>query len=162
TPISERWPPWTPSWRRSWGRSWTAARSRRWWWSPPITARRWAITASRPTASSPTRPRSRCRWWSGGRAWRRGGAPPPRGARPARLVHVVPPVLQAAGPPERPGPPRRPGRSLLGPPAAGDSSFESLSATLNRGWAPLRGLLRGGTKFIALPLPEVYDLPKDP
>jgi tetratricopeptide (TPR) repeat protein len=33
---------------------------------------------------------------------------------------------------------------------------------LNRGWAPLRGLLRGGRKNIALPLPEVYDLPKDP
>ena len=43
-----------------------------------------------------------------------------------------------------------------------DSYFESLSSTLNRGWAPLRGLLRGGRKYIALPLPEAYDLPADP
>src|SRR6185436_1440036 len=40
--------------------------------------------------------------------------------------------------------------------------FESLSAALNRGWAPLRGLLRQGRKYIALPLSEVYDLPRDP
>ncbi len=90
------------------------------------------------------------------------GVPPGKDARSARHVDVFPTVLQAAGVPEPAGPPRRPGRSLLGAPDAGDSYFESLSATLNRGWAPLRGLLRGGTKFIALPLPEVYDLPKDP
>jgi arylsulfatase A-like enzyme/Flp pilus assembly protein TadD len=92
--------------------------------------------------------------------WGRGVAPG-RDARSARHVDVFPTVLQAAGVASAPGP-RRPGRSLLGAPDAGDSYFESLSATLNRGWAPLRGLLRGGTKFIALPLPEVYDLPKDP
>ncbi|HXT23144.1 MAG TPA: tetratricopeptide repeat protein, partial [Thermoanaerobaculia bacterium] len=47
-----------------------------------------------------------------------------------------------------------------------DSYFEALSAALNRGWAPLRGLLRqtpnGARKYIALPLPEAYDLPRDP
>src|SRR6185436_19339684 len=43
-----------------------------------------------------------------------------------------------------------------------DSYFEALSTTLNRGWAPLRGLLRGGRKFIALPLPEAYELKSDP
>ncbi len=42
------------------------------------------------------------------------------------------------------------------------SYFEALSATLNRGWAPLRGVLRRGQKLIALPLPELYDLPHDP
>lgn len=93
--------------------------------------------------------------------WGRGVAPG-RDARSARHVDVFPTVLQAAGVAAPSGPPRRPGRSLLGAPDAGDSYFEALSATLNRGWAPLRGLLRGGTKFIALPLPEVYDLPKDP
>jgi arylsulfatase A-like enzyme/Flp pilus assembly protein TadD len=94
--------------------------------------------------------------------WGRGVAPG-RDARPARHVDIFPTVLQAAGIAAPPGL-RRPGRSLLVPPAAGtsDSYFESLSATLNRGWAPLRGLLRDGKKFIALPLPEVYDLPKDP
>jgi arylsulfatase A-like enzyme/Flp pilus assembly protein TadD len=88
-----------------------------------------------------------------------------RDARPARHVDIFPTVLQAAGI-DSPAPRglRRPGRSLLRPPAPGDtdSYFEALSTTLNRGWAPLRGLLRNGTKFIALPLPEVYDLPRDP
>ncbi len=96
--------------------------------------------------------------------WGRGVAPG-RDARPARHVDIFPTVLQAAGI-ASPAPAgfRRPGRSLLAPAAAegADSYFESLSATLNRGWAPLRGLLRGGRKFIALPLPEVYDLPRDP
>jgi arylsulfatase A-like enzyme/Flp pilus assembly protein TadD len=94
--------------------------------------------------------------------WGRGVAPG-RDGRSARHVDIFPTVLQAAGiaGTTLPGP-RRPGRSLLGPPDSGDSYFESLSSTLNRGWAPLRGLLRGGTKFIALPLPEVYDLPRDP
>jgi len=92
--------------------------------------------------------------------WGRGVAPG-RDGRSARHVDIFPTVLQAAGVTGAPGM-RRPGRSLLGPPDSGDSYFESLSSTLNRGWAPLRGLLRGGTKFIALPLPEVYDLPRDP
>jgi arylsulfatase A-like enzyme len=95
--------------------------------------------------------------------WGRGVAPG-RDARPARHVDIFPSVLQAAGvtaPP--PAGMRRGGSSLLVPSTGGgDSYFESLSATLNSGWAPLRGLLRGSTKFIALPLPEVYDLPKDP
>jgi arylsulfatase A-like enzyme/Flp pilus assembly protein TadD len=94
--------------------------------------------------------------------WGRGVAPG-RDARPARHVDIFPSVLQAAGV-AAPAGQRRPGRSLLAGPVASDtdSYFESLSTTLNRGWAPLRGLLRGGKKFIALPLPEVYDLPKDP
>ena len=83
--------------------------------------------------------------------WGRGVAPG-RDARSARHVDIFPSVLQAAGV-QAPAGLRRAGRSLLGAAAdAGDSYFESLSATLNRGWAPLRGLLRGGTKFIALPL----------
>jgi arylsulfatase A-like enzyme/Flp pilus assembly protein TadD len=92
------------------------------------------------------------------------GVTPGRDGRSARHVDVFPTVMQAAGiaaPPQ--GSKRRPGRSLLAPPGPPeDSYFESLSTTLNRGWAPLRGLLRGGGKYIALPLPEVYELPKDP
>jgi SAM-dependent methyltransferase len=42
------------------------------------------------------------------------------------------------------------------------SYFESLSTSLNRGWAPLRGSLRQGQKLIDLPVPELYDLPHDP
>ena len=91
------------------------------------------------------------------------GVTPGRDPRSARHVDIFPTVLQAAGVNPPAATVRRPGRTLLAPPSdAGDSYFESLSTTLNRGWAPLRGLLRGGTKFISLPLPEVYDLPKDP
>ncbi|HEX3528761.1 MAG TPA: tetratricopeptide repeat protein, partial [Thermoanaerobaculia bacterium] len=82
--------------------------------------------------------------------------------RAARHVDLFPTVLQVAGV-AVPAAPAHPGVSLLAAARpAEDSYFESLSATLNRGWAPLRGLLRGGHKYIALPLPEVYDLPRDP
>ena len=39
--------------------------------------------------------------------------------------------------------------------------FESLHAYLNRGWAPLKGFIKNGKKFIDLPIPELYDLEKD-
>jgi Flp pilus assembly protein TadD len=40
--------------------------------------------------------------------------------------------------------------------------FEALSGQLNRGWAPLFGVIRSGRKYIDLPVPELYDLPADP
>jgi arylsulfatase A-like enzyme/Tfp pilus assembly protein PilF len=60
-----------------------------------------------------------------------------------------------------------PGHSLLsravgGPPPAGSLYFEALSAAANRGWAPLTGVLRGTEKYVELPLPELYDLARDP
>jgi len=39
--------------------------------------------------------------------------------------------------------------------------FEALEANLNNGWAPLRGVIDGGKKYIDLPVPELYDLEKD-
>ncbi|MGA2361933.1 MAG: sulfatase-like hydrolase/transferase [Candidatus Aminicenantales bacterium] len=39
--------------------------------------------------------------------------------------------------------------------------FESLYAYYRRGWAPLRGFIRGSKKFIDSPIPEVYDLKTD-
>lgn len=39
--------------------------------------------------------------------------------------------------------------------------FESLEAYLNRGWAPLRGFIENGRKFIESPIPELYDLAGD-
>jgi len=39
--------------------------------------------------------------------------------------------------------------------------FESLTAYYNRGWAPLRGYIRGQEKYMDSPIPEVYDLGKD-
>ena len=40
--------------------------------------------------------------------------------------------------------------------------FEALEAYLNRGWAPVRGLIENGKKFIDSPIPELYDLEADP
>ena len=39
--------------------------------------------------------------------------------------------------------------------------FESLLAYYKSGWAPQRGYIEGGRKFIDSPLPEYYDLEKD-
>jgi arylsulfatase A-like enzyme/Tfp pilus assembly protein PilF len=63
-------------------------------------------------------------------------------------------------------PPHVQGESLLDTAAAGgrrakEIYFESMTAYLNRDWAPLRGLISGDTKFIDLPIKEVYDLGKD-
>ncbi len=40
--------------------------------------------------------------------------------------------------------------------------FEALSGSINRGWAPLHGMLEARQKLIRLPLPELYDLATDP
>jgi arylsulfatase A-like enzyme/Flp pilus assembly protein TadD len=42
-----------------------------------------------------------------------------------------------------------------------DFYFESLYPYYSRGWAPLRGFIRGKEKFIDSPIPELYDLEKD-
>jgi arylsulfatase A-like enzyme/Flp pilus assembly protein TadD len=82
---------------------------------------------------------------------------------PVRHVDVLPTVLDALG---LEVPPELPGHSLL-PHAAGrpspapDTYFEALSASLDRGWAPLRGVVSGSLKYIDLPVPEVYDLERD-
>jgi arylsulfatase A-like enzyme/Flp pilus assembly protein TadD len=54
------------------------------------------------------------------------------------------------------------GRSLFDAGARPHTYFESLSASLNRGWAPLIGIIGDGRKLIELPIPELYDLPRDP
>jgi tetratricopeptide (TPR) repeat protein len=75
-------------------------------------------------------------------------------------VDIVPTVLGALGvePPDG-----LPGRSLLAAPDPAQTAyFESLTTSLNRGWAPLRGVLRERRKYIDLPLPELYDLSRDP
>jgi arylsulfatase A-like enzyme/Flp pilus assembly protein TadD len=82
---------------------------------------------------------------------------------PARHVDLLPTILDALS---LPVPEGLPGRSLLA--AAGGASvapttsyFEALSGQLNRGWAPLTGLIRDGIKYIELPIPELYDLRRD-
>jgi arylsulfatase A-like enzyme/Flp pilus assembly protein TadD len=86
-------------------------------------------------------------------------------AEEARHIDVLPTVLDAIGVPP---PADLRGRSLLpagagreaGSPAA--TYFESLAPNLNRGWAPLRGVIRKDLKYIDLPIPELYDLRADP
>ncbi|HWX23774.1 MAG TPA: sulfatase-like hydrolase/transferase, partial [Vicinamibacteria bacterium] len=82
-----------------------------------------------------------------------------------RHVDLLPTILDALA---LPSPEGLPGRSLL-PLAAGalaveatTSYFEALSASLERGWAPLYGVVRGNAKYIDLPIPELYDLRSDP
>jgi arylsulfatase A-like enzyme/Flp pilus assembly protein TadD len=87
------------------------------------------------------------------------------GARPhtepayARHIDIVPTILARAG---VPAPSTLPGQSLLGIIKPVDTYFESLSASLNRGWAPLTGVIQNGGKYIDLPLPELYNLAADP
>ena len=83
---------------------------------------------------------------------------------PARHVDVLPTLLDAAAVQI---PQFLPGRSLLpGAPAVEDrdvtSYFEAMSGMLNRGWAPLQGVMAGREKFVDLPAPELYDLAADP
>jgi arylsulfatase A-like enzyme/thioredoxin-like negative regulator of GroEL len=76
-----------------------------------------------------------------------------------RHVDIVPTVLDALSIAK---PAVLPGASLLGKIEPRDSYFESLSASLNRGWAPLTGVIHRGEKYIELPIAELYDLPRDP
>ena len=78
---------------------------------------------------------------------------------PVRHVDIAPTILEAAG---VRAPPHLPGQSLLGPVEERDTYFESLSANLNRGWAPLTGVIRGGFKYVDLPIAELYELATDP
>jgi arylsulfatase A-like enzyme/Tfp pilus assembly protein PilF len=83
----------------------------------------------------------------------------------ARHVDILPTILEATG--NKP-PSDLPGRSLL--PATErrlsaqprTSYFEAMGAMLNRGWAPLNGVLVDRDKFIDLPIVERYDLAADP
>jgi len=84
-------------------------------------------------------------------------------ATPVRHVDVLPTVLDALG---LEPPAHLPGRSLLDVAArdegaAEDSYFEALSPSLNQGWAPLRGILHDGLKYVELPIPELYNLTRD-
>ena len=92
--------------------------------------------------------------------WSPGRVPARRDRRLARHIDIAPTVFALEG--------KRfaelPGRSLLEPPPAAPptSYFEALSCSFNRGWAPLRGVLGEGFKYVDLPIPELYDLSADP
>lgn len=83
---------------------------------------------------------------------------------PVRHIDVVPTILDLL---RAPIPGSLNGRSLLpllkgtgdSPPA--DSYFEAMTASLNRGWAPLRGIISGPYKYIDLPIAELYEIDTD-
>jgi arylsulfatase A-like enzyme/Flp pilus assembly protein TadD len=81
----------------------------------------------------------------------------------ARHIDILPTVLHLLS---IPAPPSLDGRDLFGPESSGaDASrsyFEAFSGALNRGWAPIRGLVDRQLKYIDLPIPELYDLHADP
>ena len=76
-----------------------------------------------------------------------------------RHIDIVPTILEAAGLAK---PPQLFGEPLTAIHQSRDSYFESLSAALNRGWAPLTGVIHQRDKYIDLPIAELYDLPRDP
>jgi choline-sulfatase len=82
---------------------------------------------------------------------------------PARHIDILPTVLDLLGVELPEG---IPGRSLAraerDAPADEETYFEAMSPMLTRGWAPLRGVIAGGHKYIELPIEEVYDLAADP
>jgi arylsulfatase A-like enzyme/Flp pilus assembly protein TadD len=80
--------------------------------------------------------------------------------RYVRHIDIAPTIFARAG---IPAPAEWKGRSLFAEGGDGGYTyFEALSASLNRGWAPLVGAIEGGRKLIELPIPELYDLPTDP
>jgi arylsulfatase A-like enzyme/Flp pilus assembly protein TadD len=81
----------------------------------------------------------------------------------ASHVDVMPTILDAVA---LPVPGGIAGRSLVDaaaarPVTATATYFEALSGQLNRGWAPLHGVIEGRSKYVDLPLPELYDLEHD-
>ncbi len=100
---------------------------------------------------------------------RAGGGAPRHGVvidTPVRHVDVVPTLLEASGitPPDDM---TLAGASLAAVIADGGggerpSYFEAMTPAVTRGWAPLRGVIDNGRKYIDLPIPELYDLAEDP
>lgn len=86
--------------------------------------------------------------------------------RPVSHVDIVPSVIDALGLARIDG---LPGETLLTDlegRASGRTApriyFEAMSPMLTRGWAPLMGVIEDRTKYIDLPIQEVYDLAADP
>jgi Flp pilus assembly protein TadD len=79
--------------------------------------------------------------------------------RYARHIDIAPTIFARTG---ATPPAALKGASLFDAAKPGYTYFEALSASLNRGWAPLIGAIDNGRKLIELPLPELYDLAADP
>jgi arylsulfatase A-like enzyme/Tfp pilus assembly protein PilF len=91
------------------------------------------------------------------------GVAPRRVAANVAHVDILPTVRDLLGLGPRPS---LQGRSLVGLMKTGRADdrpvfFESMEPYFDKGCAPLRGFVRGRTKFIDTPIPEVYDLAAD-
>jgi arylsulfatase A-like enzyme/Tfp pilus assembly protein PilF len=83
---------------------------------------------------------------------------------PVRHIDIVPTVLEAVGAEADTHLLGSSLRAVIGGQRSGDrpAYFESMTYNLVRGWAPLRGVIAERTKYIDLPIPEMYDLAADP
>jgi arylsulfatase A-like enzyme/Tfp pilus assembly protein PilF len=83
---------------------------------------------------------------------------------PAAHIDLLPTILDAVGVSADPALKGGSLRNVIATDRRPDASsyFESMTFNLTRGWAPLRGVLAGRTKFIDLPIPELYNLVPDP
>lgn len=79
--------------------------------------------------------------------------------RPARHIDIVPTIADVT---ELRIPDDLPGRTLLDHDAPRRTYFEAMTPMLKRGWAPLSGVIDGQTKYINLPIREMYELSSDP
>jgi arylsulfatase A-like enzyme/Tfp pilus assembly protein PilF len=81
----------------------------------------------------------------------------------SRLIDLAPTVTDLVGVPT---PATFEGRSVVASVRAGEGAasayFEAMDANLTRNWAPLTGIVSGSHKLIDLPIPELYDLARDP
>ena len=83
---------------------------------------------------------------------------------PVTHIDLLPTILDAVGASADPTLAGRSLRDVIATDRRPDrpSYFEAMTFNLTRGWAPLRGVLSGRTKFIDLPIPELYNLLQDP
>jgi arylsulfatase A-like enzyme/tetratricopeptide (TPR) repeat protein len=83
---------------------------------------------------------------------------------PVRHVDIVPTVLDGLSMPADTTLPGSSLRGVISGRSDGDrpAYFEAMTGFLTRGWAPLRGVIAGGDKFIDLPVRELYRLLDDP
>ena len=82
---------------------------------------------------------------------------------PVRHIDLLPTVLDGLAIAADTSLPGSSLRSLISGTSGPDrpAYFEAMTGLLTRGWAPLRGVLAGGDKFIDLPVPELYRLTDD-
>ena len=81
----------------------------------------------------------------------------------SRLIDLAPTVTDLVGVSK---PATFEGRSVVASIGVGEGAatayFEALDGNLTRNWAPLTGIVSGSYKLIDLPIPELYDLARDP